>query len=79
MFQISLTVSESVNSLNDVSSALKQAWDFIQYQYFEASSEILGADKAALRFVTIIGYKQFYVTGLVWVKGAVYEKLAKNA
>ncbi len=79
LFQISLTVSESVENLHDVSGALKEAWDFIQYQYFEASSITLGPDKAAFRFVTIIGKNQFFVTGLAWVKGAAYERLAKNA
>lgn len=79
MFQITLSVSDNVEILHDVSDALTEAWDFIQYQYYGASSVIIGQDKAALRFVTVIGENQFYVTGLVWVKGTAYEKLAKNA
>ncbi len=79
MFQIRLTVSESVESIQNVNEALKEAWGFIQYQYFEASSIIIGRDRAALRFVTVIGRNQFYVTGLAWVQGTVYEGLTKNA
>jgi hypothetical protein len=79
MLEIVVSVSDSVNALHEVSQGIKKSWEFIQYQYFEASSITIGKHKAGFRFITVIGENQFYVTGTVWVKDPRYEKVANSA
>lgn len=79
MFEIQLSISEEAKELHHVRTGLIDAWAFIQYGYFEASSMNIGRKQAVLRFVTLIGENQFYVTGTVTVSGAKYQQLARNA
>ncbi|MFY0677942.1 MAG: hypothetical protein JXR18_11720 [Neptuniibacter sp.] len=79
MFSINLEASKSAKELHDVRQALKEAWEFIQYGYFEASSLSVTPKSAVLRFITVIGENQFYVTGCVKVSGPNYERIARNA
>lgn len=79
MFEIQLSISEETEELHHVRTALIDAWAFIQYGYFEASSMNIGRKQAVLRFVTLIGENQFYVTGTVTVSGTKYHQLARNA
>ncbi|AFV00108.1 hypothetical protein [Simiduia agarivorans] len=79
MFDIKLLASPSVKELLDIKRALKEAWYFLQYPYFEASNFQVSRKYLIFRFVTLIGENQFYVTGKVTVSGIVYEQLAKSA
>jgi hypothetical protein len=78
MFSIELEATNCAMNINDVTSALRGALDNIVYKYFESSSIQMYKEKMVLRFVTVIGENQFYVTGEAIVSGDRYRQLASD-
>ena len=78
MFSIELEATNCAKDISDVPNALRGALDNVVYKYFESSSIQMYKDKAVLRFVTVIGENQFYVTGEAIVSGNRYRQLASD-
>ena len=75
MYMIKVDVLDSVDSIYDVWNALRKSWECLRYDYYGASSFFCGDNKAELRFITIPGSDQVYVTGKIIIEGKNYERL----
>lgn len=71
-------VDPSVDSIQDLTFALKEVWAAIAYLHFEATSIQWFKEATVLRFVTVISDDNYYVTGTIRVAGPHYPLLAQR-
>jgi hypothetical protein len=71
-------VDSSVESIQDLTYALKEVWGAIAYLHFEATSIQWFKEATVLRFVTVISDENYYVTGTIRVAGPHYPLLVQR-
>jgi hypothetical protein len=78
LLEIRAEVAVSVNTVQEISHALLDAWQSIAYTHFQASAVHFYKEATVLRFVTVISNDAFYVSGAVRVAGAHYPALVQR-
>jgi hypothetical protein len=78
LLAIRATVTGRARTLQDVSTALRQAWAALGYSDFQAASCTWYSDATVLRFVTGIASQRTFVTGEIVARGGPYEKLVET-
>jgi hypothetical protein len=74
---VTLSISERVQSLQDLAYALGDVWRSIAYQHFEASSVTWFREATVFRFVTVISGELFFVSGTARASGPHYPRLVE--
>ncbi len=77
LLRFEVTLSPSTQSLQDATDALTSSWRELAYNDFEASSVGWYSDCALLRFVTVPGDDQYFVSGSFVVRGAPISDLVR--
>lgn len=78
LLEIRANAAMSVDTVQDLSRSLIDAWESIAYGHFQASAVHFYKEATVLRFITVISGDAFYVSGIVHVAGPNYPNLAQR-
>ncbi|MGB2718033.1 MAG: hypothetical protein WBC51_27850 [Vicinamibacterales bacterium] len=78
LVEVRATVADHVQSLQDVASALREAWTSLAYSDLQATSCGWYREATVLRFVTAMQRPALFVTGRIVARGGPQERLVER-